>query len=209
MTEDIAPERLIAILRTPDPGLTIPLAEAIIGGGISSIEVALTTPDALRSIAAIASRWNGRACVGAGTVRSAEDASRAIDAGARFLVGPDFNPDVLHQSRRAGIPYLPGALTPNEVGSVLAAGVELIKIFPAGRMGPAYLHDLLGPFPQLQPVPTGGIDFSNAVAFLRSGAVALGVGSALTVRTGRSGLRTVTARAKRLRLLVARSMMTR
>ena len=205
MTDEIAPERLIAIVRTQDGESAVPLAEAVIAGGISSIEVALTTPNAFRSIAAIASRWAGRACVGAGTVRNGRDAGNAIDAGARFLVGPDFSPGVLQEAQRAGIPYVPGALTPSEVGIILGAGLDLIKIFPAGRMGPGYLHDLLAPFPQLRPVPTGGIDFSNAIAFLSAGAVALGIGSALTGPSGRTGLRGVTARAKRLKLWIAKS----
>lgn len=203
MTEDIAPERIIAIVRTHDPDLAVPLAGAIVAGGISSIEVALTTPHALRSIEELASRWDGRACVGAGTVLTAEDARSAIDAGARFLVGPDFSDGVLNQARGARIPYIPGALTPGEVSSILAAHVDMIKIFPAVRMGPEYLRDLLGPFPRLRPVPTGGIDFSNAIQFLKAGAVALGVGSVLTNQAGASGLEEVTARAKRLKHLLA------
>ncbi len=180
MTENIAPQRLIAIVRTLDPERAVPLAEAIVRGGASSIEIALTTSDAFATITELTSRLADRALVGAGTVRTASDARSAIAAGARFLVAPDFNEGVLNEARSAGIPYVPGALTPSEVGTILDAGVEMVKIFPAGRMGPAYLRDLLGPFPQLRPVPTGGVDLSNAAQFLQAGAVALGVGSALT-----------------------------
>jgi 2-dehydro-3-deoxyphosphogluconate aldolase/(4S)-4-hydroxy-2-oxoglutarate aldolase len=201
--EDIAPERLVAIVRTHDADLAVPLAEAIIGGGIFSIEVALTTPRALETIAELVSRFAHRALVGAGTVRNALDASSAIAAGARFLVSPDFDERVLEKARSAQIPYVPGALTPSEVGKILAAGVDLIKIFPAVRLGPGYVQDLLGPFPQLRAIPTGGIDLSNAAEFLKAGAVALGVGSSLTNGTGRSGLPGVTARAKRLKRLLA------
>lgn len=204
VTDDIAPERLVAIVRTRDSELTVPLAEAILSGGISSIEVALTTPKALDSIAELVSRFAGRALVGAGTVRNPSEAGQAIAAGARFLVAPDFDERVLDRARSARIPYIPGALTPSEVGKILAAGVELIKIFPAVRLGPAYLRDLLGPFPHLRPIPTGGIDFSNAADFLKAGAVALGVGSALTDGTGRSGMAGVTARTKRLTRLLAK-----
>jgi 2-dehydro-3-deoxyphosphogluconate aldolase/(4S)-4-hydroxy-2-oxoglutarate aldolase len=178
--ENIAPQRLIAIVRTRDPEQAVHLAEAIVRGGVSSIEIALTTPDAFATITELTSRLADRALVGAGTVRTAGDARSAIAAGARFLVAPDFNEGVLDEARSAGIPYVPGALTPSEVGTILEAGVEMIKIFPAGRMGPAYIRDLLGPFPQLCPVPTGGVDLSNAAQFLQAGAVALGVGSALT-----------------------------
>ena len=205
MTEEIAPERLVAIVRTPDPELAVPLAEAIVSGGISSIEIALTTPKALEAITELVSRLGQRAVVGAGTVRSGSDAVSAIAAGARFLVSPDFNEKVLDKARSARIPYVPGALTPSEVGEVLGAGVDLIKIFPAVRLGPGYLRDLLGPFPKLRPIPTGGIDFLNAVDFMQAGAFALGIGSALTNGTGRSGLAGVTARTKRLKRLLART----
>jgi len=204
VTEEIAAERLVAIVRTRDPELAVPLAEAIVNGGISSIEVALTTPKALETIAELVSRFAHRVLVGAGTVRNASDAGSAIAAGARFLVSPDFDESVLDSARSAQIPYVPGALTPSEVGRILAAGIELIKIFPAVRLGPGYLHDLLGPFPHLRPIPTGGIDFLNAADFLKAGAVALGVGSALTNGTGRSGLAGVTARTKRLKRLLAK-----
>ena len=204
MTEEIAAERLVAIVRTRDPELAVPLAEAIVNGGISSIEVALATPKALETIAELVSRFAHQVLVGAGTVRNASDAGGAIAAGARFLVSPDFDESVLDSARSAQIPYVPGALTPSEVGRILAAGIELIKIFPAVRLGPRYLHDLLGPFPQLRPIPTGGIDILNAADFLKAGAVALGVGSALTNGTGRSGLAGVTARTKRLKRLLAK-----
>jgi 2-dehydro-3-deoxyphosphogluconate aldolase/(4S)-4-hydroxy-2-oxoglutarate aldolase len=201
VTENIAPQRLIAILRTRDPEQAVPLAEAIVRGGVSSIEIALTTPDAFATITELTSRFADRALVGAGTVRTAGDARSAIAAGARFLVAPDFNEGVLDEARSAGIPYVPGALTPSEVGTILEAGVEMVKIFPAGRMGPAYLRDLLGPFPQLRPVPTGGVDLSNAAQFLQAGAVALGVGSALTSGGG-NGLEGVSALTRRWTQLI-------
>src|SRR5204863_761786 len=204
VTEEIAPERLVAIVRTGDPQLAVPLAEAIVSGGISTIEVALTTPRALEAIAELVSRLAQRGLVGAGTVRNASDAESAIAAGAGFLVSPDFNEKVLGKARSSRIPYIPGALTPSEVGAILDAGVETIKIFPAARLGPGYLRDLLGPFPQLRPIPTGGIDFSNAADFMTAGAFALGIGSALTDGTGRSGLAGVTARTRRLKRLMER-----
>jgi 2-dehydro-3-deoxyphosphogluconate aldolase/(4S)-4-hydroxy-2-oxoglutarate aldolase len=201
VTENIAPERLIAIVRTRDPELAVPLAEAIVRGGVSSIEIALTTPDPFKTITKLMSRLADRAVIGAGTVRTADDARSAIAAGARFLVAPDFNKEVLDEARAARIPYVPGAMTPSEVGNILDAGVEMVKIFPAGRLGPEYVRDLLGPFPQLRPVPTGGVDLSNAADFLQAGAVALGVGSALTSGEGH-GLEGVSARARRLRELI-------
>ena len=130
MTEEIAAERLVAIVRTRDPELAVPLAEAIVNGGISSIEVALTTPKALETIAELVSRFAHRVLVGAGTVRNASDAGSAIAAGARFLVSPDFDESVLDSARSAQIPYVPGALTPSEVGRILAAGIERSRSFP-------------------------------------------------------------------------------
>src|SRR5437762_11119796 len=151
VTEGIAPERLVAIVRTRDPELAVPLAEAIVSGGISSIEVALTTPMALDAIAELVSRLAHRAVVGAGTVRNGSDAASAIAAGARFLVAPDFNEKVLDKARSARIPYIPAALTPSEVGEILDAASEVVKILPSARLRSGHLADLLGPVPHRRP----------------------------------------------------------
>src|SRR5437762_6244511 len=151
VTEGIAPERLVAIVRTRDPEVAVPLAEAIVSGGISSIEVALTTPMALDAIAQLVSRLAQRGLVGAGTVRNASDAESAIAAGARFLVSPDFNEKVLDKARSSRIPYIPGALTPSEVGEILDAASEVVKILPSARLRSGHLADLLGPVPHRRP----------------------------------------------------------
>src|SRR5207237_8224200 len=116
-----------------------------VSGGISSTDVALTPPRALEAIAELVSRLADRALVGAGTVRNASDAESAIAAGARFLVSPDFNEKVLDKARSSRIPYIPGALTPSEVGAILEAGVGLIKLFPGVRLGLGCLRDPLPP----------------------------------------------------------------
>ncbi len=205
MLDKIAPEGLVAIVRAKDARLAISFGGAIVDGGISSIEVALTTPGATGAIAGLTSRLAGRAIIGAGTVLTAADASGAIAAGAQFLVSPNFNQDVLDRAQAAGVRYVPGAMTPSEVAAILAAGVQLIKIFPAARLGPGYLRDLAGPYPHLRPIPTGGIDLANAIEFWKAGAVALGVGSVLTDGAGTRVLADVTARASQFKNLIAQA----
>ena len=117
--------------------------------------------------------------VGAGTVLNERGAEAAVEAGARFLFSPGFSADVLRVARARDVPYVPGALTPTEIMELLELGIREIKIFPAGPAGPAYIRDLLGPFPELRAIPTGGVNGDNVRAFLRAGAVAVGVGGAL------------------------------
>jgi len=173
--------RVIAIVRTHSQDEIVPLARAIVQGGIDVLEVALTSPGAIAAIRQIALEVNG-ATVGAGTVLDERQAEAAIEAGSRFLISPGFSPRILRAATKRGIPYIPGALTPTELITIFEHGLREIKIFPAGSLGPSYIRELLGPFPNLRAIPTGGVTTENARAFLEAGAVALGVGGALTGR---------------------------
>jgi len=173
--------RVIAIVRTHSQGEIVPLARAIVQGGIDVLEVALTSPGAIAAIGQIASEVKG-AVVGAGTVLDERQGQAAIDAGSQFLISPGFSPRILRVATKRGIPYIPGALTPTELITIFEHGLREIKIFPAGSLGPSYIRELLGPFPNLRAIPTGGVTTENARAFLEAGAVALGVGGALTGR---------------------------
>lgn len=117
--------------------------------------------------------------IGAGTVLSAEDASAAIQAGAQFLVTPAFLPEVIACGQSRGVEVICGAFTPTEILAAWQAGASLVKVFPAGRMGPEYIRDILGPFPTIPLVPTGGIHLENCAAFLKAGAYTVGIGSSL------------------------------
>lgn len=136
------------------------------------MEVTLNTPGALDAIARLAER--PELCVGAGTVLSAEDARRAVERGARFLVSPVVDPEVIRVGGELGAVVIPGAFTPTELLSAHRAGAPLQKLFPAPPDGPEYLRACLGPLPFLRLVPTSGVRLDNAGDFLAAGAFALG-----------------------------------
>jgi 2-dehydro-3-deoxyphosphogluconate aldolase / (4S)-4-hydroxy-2-oxoglutarate aldolase len=169
-------EQLVAVVRADSPGAAVGAGNALADGGVRALEITFTTPEADVAIAELNRRED--VFVGAGTVLDAEQASRAIEAGAKFLVSPGLVPEVLEAGVGAGILAVPGALTPTEV---LAARrhAEVIKLFPSSLGGPAYLKALLAPFPDLRLIPTGGIDAGNLGQWLDAGAFALGAGGDL------------------------------
>ena len=154
------------------------LAEILLSDGISVIEVTMEARGAESAIGA-ASDLPG-ITVGAGTVLSVTDANRAVDAGASFLVSPGLDEEILRWAQGSGVPYLPGVLTPTEVATARRFGVKAMKLFPASLGGPTYLSALLGPFPDVRFIPTGGLEAKDARAFLEAGAAAIGVGGWLT-----------------------------
>ncbi|MEU9021616.1 bifunctional 4-hydroxy-2-oxoglutarate aldolase/2-dehydro-3-deoxy-phosphogluconate aldolase [Actinomadura sp. NPDC048394] len=170
-----APEtgsKVVAILRGPDDRHLVRAATVLRDAGLPLVELPLTTPGALRAI----ERLDG---VGAGTVRTLQDARDAVGAGAAFLVTPAVVPDAIAYGAEHGVPVYAGALSPTEVLAAHAAGASYVKIFPAGTVGPGYLAALRQPFPDIAFVPTGGVDLAAARAFLAAGAAAVGVGSPL------------------------------
>ena len=144
-----------------------PLLDALVAGGLPAAEITLRTDAGLTAIAALR-QSHPDALVGAGTVRSADEARRVIDAGAQFVVSPGTSPEVLDVSRSAGVPAIPGVCTPTEVDSALRSGAEAVKFFPAEAMGgPPFLQALAGPFRGVPFIPTGGINASNVADYLR------------------------------------------
>ena len=171
---------VIAILRAKSSEQLLRAAEALHAGGISAIEVALTTPGALEVIAQAAARFQGSGVAfGAGTVLDAHSARNAIQAGAQFIVAPNFKPVVIKVCRRYAVPVLPGAYTPTEIVAAWEAGADMVKVFPASVGGPGFIQALKSPLPQVALVPVGGVTLENAAAFIRAGASAIGVGSEL------------------------------
>lgn len=189
---------VIAILRAERTDRLLQAAEAIRAGGVQAIEVSLTTPGALEVITEATRRAGDDLLFGAGTVLDAETARAAILAGAQFVVAPTLDPATIALCRRYSIPAIPGAYTPTEVLAAWQAGADLVKVFPASVGGPDWIRALKGPLPQVQLVPVGGVTLSNAGAFIRAGAAALGVGSALAApRLIEQGdFATLTARAQ-------------
>ncbi len=172
---------LLAILRGVPVDRAVELAEAVWDTGIGAVEVPIQTPDALLALSAVARAGAARGQrVGAGTVITPDQVSRARDAGAAFTVAPGFDPEILAASRAAGMPHLPGVATPSDVQHAVKAGCRWLKAFPASSLGSRWLRELRGPFPEVLFVATGGIDAGNAREFLDAGARSLGVGSTIT-----------------------------
>jgi 2-dehydro-3-deoxyphosphogluconate aldolase / (4S)-4-hydroxy-2-oxoglutarate aldolase len=171
-------QRLVAVVRVRLPELLEPTVDALVEGGVGAIELTFTTPGLEPELARTRERHPG-VLLGAGTIREPDQARAAAAAGADFLVTPHLERGLLDACLATGVPTLPGVFTPSEVAAALEAGAQLVKLFPAGSAGPAHLRALLGPFPGLRVVPTGGIGLGDIRAWLEAGAHAVGVGGEL------------------------------
>jgi 2-dehydro-3-deoxyphosphogluconate aldolase/(4S)-4-hydroxy-2-oxoglutarate aldolase len=195
--------RVVAIGRRIDLAQVGPIIDGLLDGGVQAFELTLNDPeaDALRSIAAAARRATGsKMTIGAGTVLTIDAARRAIDAGASFLVMPHTDAELVAWAASNGTPAFPGAATPTEAFIGWHAGAAAIKLFPASVLGPAFLREFRGPFPDIPLIPTGGVAADSAGDYIRAGAVAVGVGSWLI---GDGEVRGVTERAERVVRAVA------
>ncbi|MBS1253024.1 MAG: KHG/KDPG aldolase [Anaerolineales bacterium] len=170
---------VVAIVRTDDPSQLMQVAEALKAGGVDTFEVTMTVPGALDVIREATQRFGSEILVGAGTVLDGETARAAILAGAEFIVSPCSNPALITVARRYGKVVAPGALSPTEILTAWEAGADIVKVFPIRQGGPRYVRDVLAPLPQIRLMPTGGVNLENAADFIRAGAVAVGMGSAL------------------------------
>ncbi len=165
-------ERASAILRCDDQRLAAEAMTAAVRGGFRVLEFTLTVPGAFELIADFAR--DASLVVGAGTVLEVGQAEQAVAAGARFLVSPVTDPEVIHAASRLGVAAMPGTHTPTEMLTAHRAGAPLQKLFPAPGLGPAYVRSCLAPLPFLRIVPTNGVDEDNALAWLEAGSWALG-----------------------------------
>lgn len=177
--ERIIETRMIAILRGFTPEEAVRAGRALADGGARVLEVSLVDPRASRSIERLREELGAGCVVGAGTVITESGAEAALEAGADFLFSPGLNQRVIATAEARGALAIPGVLTASEVTSALALGARLMKLFPAEPLGPAYLNQMLGPFPDLRLVPTGGVGTGNAPAYLSAGAVAVGAGTSV------------------------------
>lgn len=149
-------------------------------GGVRVAEVTLTTPNALRVVQTIANALSDRVIIGTGSVLDAEAVRQSAEAGAKFIVSPICKQEVIEASHDLGLPCMPGALTPSEVQSAWELGGDIIKVFPAHRLGgPAYIRELLAPLPHLKLMPTGGVKLESAGEWIAAGVVCLGVGTSI------------------------------
>lgn len=170
--------RIVAVLRAADSAAYEPVIEVLVAGGVHAIELTLTTPGTLERLPELSLRQPS-AVLGVGTVTSAVQAESAIERGARYLVTPALDLEVIAVARAAGVPVYPGALTPTEVLAAWRAGASAVKIFPAETVGPRYGGHLRGPFPDLRFIPSGGVSLDDVPAWFEAGASAVSLGGPL------------------------------
>ena len=178
-TARIEREGIVAVIRLDQPAVLLKVVEALVAGGVRGIEVTMTVPGAIDAIRELAASPPDDVLVGAGTVLAPDTARRTIDAGAAFVVSPVFRPAIIDACHAAGVPALPGCYSPTEILNAWDAGADIVKVFPAGGLGPAFFKDVRAPLPHVKLMPTGGVSVDNAGDWIRAGAVAVGVGSAL------------------------------
>ncbi|HEY9166724.1 MAG TPA: bifunctional 4-hydroxy-2-oxoglutarate aldolase/2-dehydro-3-deoxy-phosphogluconate aldolase [Candidatus Kryptonia bacterium] len=169
----------VAVIRMSDPAKLIKVAEAIHKGGINGIEITMTVPGAIKIIEQ-ASKTIGREMnIGVGSVLDPQTAQDAINAGANYVVSPIFKKEIVEIAHKNDVPALPGAFSPTEIQTAFEAGADIVKVFPADVVGMAFFKGILAPMPHLKLMPTGGVTLKNAGEWLKAGACAVGVGSAL------------------------------
>lgn len=182
MIELLTNPGVIAVIRTQRREQVLPVAEALVAGGLTAIEVALTTPDAIAAIKEVSEKLGDRALIGVGTVLDATMCRAAIAVGAQFVVTPICRPELSLITHAANGLMIMGAYTPTEAQLAHEAGADFVKLFPADTLGVAYIKALRAPLPHLRLVPTGGVDVNNLAEFFKAGCPAVGVGSSLITR---------------------------
>jgi 2-dehydro-3-deoxyphosphogluconate aldolase/(4S)-4-hydroxy-2-oxoglutarate aldolase len=170
---------VVAVLRLQEASLGREVARALVEGGLTALEVTMTVPRAVDLIAELVATLPAECVIGAGTVVDASAAREVIHAGASFVVSPVLQPPVIDACRESNVAVVPGCFSPTEIFSASAAGADIVKVFPATSLGPAFIRDLRAPLPKLKLMPTGGVTRQNAGDWIRAGAVAIGVGTAL------------------------------
>lgn len=182
----VIPTGIVAVLRGDDPGRVEQAAEALIDGGIEFVEITCTVPSAFDVIHRLAQRQ--RAVIGVGTVVSLAQAAAALRAGARFVVSPACLKELVAASRHGGAACVLGGLSPTELLQAWEAGADLVKVFPVGPVGgPAYLHELAGPFPQMRLMASGGITLEQIAAFRLANVSAIALGGQLVSAAAMAG----------------------
>ena len=170
---------IVAVIRADSSEQLIPLAGALIEGGVTTMEITMTTPNALQVISETVKKFGHRILMGVGSVLDSETCRVAILAGAEFVVTPVTRVDVIRLCNRYGKPIVSGAYSPTEALLGHESGADFIKIFPADQVGPTFIKNILAPMPMLQIIPTGGVTVDTAASFIHAGCAALAAGSSL------------------------------
>jgi 2-dehydro-3-deoxyphosphogluconate aldolase/(4S)-4-hydroxy-2-oxoglutarate aldolase len=170
---------VVAVIRLTDAAVGRDVAQALVDGGVTALEVTMTVPRAVALIEELSGVLPENCLIGAGTVLNAATAVDVMRAGAKFVVGPVLRRDVIAACRERDVPVMPGCFSPTEILEAWDAGADIVKVFPATSLGPSFFKDMRGPLPHVKLMPTGGVTRENAGDWIRAGAVAIGVGTAL------------------------------
>ncbi|MEW9698437.1 bifunctional 4-hydroxy-2-oxoglutarate aldolase/2-dehydro-3-deoxy-phosphogluconate aldolase [Paenibacillus sp. SI8] len=177
--KEIERTRIVAIVRGVKETHIASVAQALHQGGITVMEVTLNTPGALRMISELQSQFADQMYIGAGTVLDLDDAKKAVEAGAAFLVTPNMDEEVIRWAKSEGIPIFPGAMTPTEIVKAWKAGATAVKVFPSASLGIAFIKELMGPLDHIPMMAVGGVTEENIKQFLDIGCYGLGIGGSL------------------------------
>lgn len=195
--------KVVAVLRARHARDYAPVIDALHQGGVLSIELTLSTPGVWDELPGLQNRFGEALEIGVGTVTTAAEAETAMDLGAAYIVTPITDPDVIAACVRRGIPVYPGGLTPTELHGSWKLGATAVKIFPASTVGAGYVPQLRGPFPDIQVIPSGGVNIEDVPGWIRAGALAVSLGGPLLGDAFKGGnLHDLTARARRVRKLI-------
>ena len=178
-TERFPETPLLGILRGLRPEEVEPVVELSVRCGLAALEVTLNTDGALDLISRMKAAAGDRLQIGAGTVLSRAEMLGALDAGAEFVVSPVFVPEISEECRKRGVPNFPGAFTPQEIFAAWKAGAEMVKVFPAGALGPSYISDVKGPFRDIPLMAVGGVNEGNVGEFFRRGVSGVACGASV------------------------------
>lgn len=179
LAESLLASGIVAVVRGAEADKVVKISKALQQGGVTAIELTMDTPGAIDMIKQVVAEVGSQAVIGAGTVLDAETARAAILAGAEFIFCPSLHEDVIRTANRYGKVVIPGVMTPTEIISAYELGADILKVFPAGVLGPRYFREVRGPFKHIPLMPSGGVTLENAAEFIKAGCVALGVGGSL------------------------------
>lgn len=178
--KELTASGVVAVIRAENEEQAIEISKACLAGGVKGIELTFTVPGADRVIRTLAEKFGDEMLIGAGTVLDSETARIAILAGANYIISPGFDAETARLCNRYQVPYMPGCMTLTEMITAMEAGCDIVKLFPGSAFGPDFVKAVKGPLPQINIMPTGGVNVDNADAWIKAGCIAVGAGSDLT-----------------------------
>lgn len=193
--------KIISIVRGYDTEDTLKIVDTLKNAGIKLIEVTLNSPHAFKTIEELTSKYKDEVYIGAGTVLNEENCQLAINSGAKFIISPDTNPQVIKCAKKNNVLSIPGAFTPSEITLAINSGADIVKVFPISQMGSAYIKDILAPLNKAQLLPTGGVNIQNINDYLKYGAIGVGVSSSIVktnLNINEQSLNTIKENAEKL-----------